>query len=63
MYFEELSFSDKLAMLNLTTMLVSLKLISIPSDRCDEEEIVNFLIEQASYLLNKSDLFKKPKGS
>jgi len=59
MNFEELSFSDKLAMLNLTATLVSIKLIKIPSEQFDEEEIVDFLAEKASYLLTKSNCLQK----
>jgi hypothetical protein len=58
MRFDDLLFSDKLAMLNLTATLISSKIISINPDQFDDEEILDALAEKAGYLLSKSDLLK-----
>jgi len=60
MDFYKLSNSDKLAMLNLTAALVNLKAIKINPDQFHDEDIIDALVEQAEYLLNKSRLLQKP---
>jgi len=56
MRFNDLTLTEKLAMLNLTATLVNLKVVHIKPEQFDEEEIVDALVEQARYLLNKSAL-------
>jgi len=63
MNFNNISFSDKLTLINLVATLASARLIEVPGDRCDEEDIIDFLAEKASYLLNKSDFLQKTQGS
>jgi len=60
MTYEQLPRSEKLALINLTATLTNLKVIKIPTEQLDEEEIVNFLEEKAEYLFSKSNLWKKP---
>jgi len=58
MNFDKLSLCEKLAFVNLAATLINTKLISVPAEQLDEEEIVNFLTEQAIILFNKSKFAK-----
>jgi hypothetical protein len=60
MNFNDLTLSEKIAMVNVAATLMAKGIVKVNPDCMDPEEIIDALIPEAKILFNKSNLLKNP---